>query len=92
MMSVYLGNVTIVLKLPLTRAASAKGLQRYNGFDADPSPLVSVIEFLRDNEPEGVGDRLLGLGVLLLLRAFRTKEIEDHPKDVLENRGHGERV
>jgi hypothetical protein len=31
-MSTYFGSMTIVLKLPLTRAASTKGLQRYKGF------------------------------------------------------------
>lgn len=50
--------MTIVLKLPLTSAASAKGLQRYNGFALGAS--VSVIELDLDNDPVGVGD-LLGL-------------------------------
>jgi hypothetical protein len=34
MMSTYLGSITIVLKLPFTSAASANGLERYNGFAA----------------------------------------------------------
>lgn len=54
--STYLGSMTIVLKLPLTRAASANGLQRYSGFELGTS--ASVIEFCRDNDPVGVGDRL----------------------------------
>lgn len=32
MMSVYLGCMTMVLKLPFTRAASTKGLHKYKGF------------------------------------------------------------
>lgn len=35
MMSTYFGRTTIVLKLPLTRAASTKGLQRYRGLEGD---------------------------------------------------------
>jgi hypothetical protein len=33
MMSTYFGSMTIVLKLPLTRAASTNGLQRYKGLE-----------------------------------------------------------
>ena len=32
MISTYFGSMTIVLKFPLTSAASTKGLQRYKGF------------------------------------------------------------
>lgn len=32
MISTYFGSMTIVLKFPLTKAASTKGLQRYKGF------------------------------------------------------------
>jgi hypothetical protein len=32
MISTYFGCMTIVLKFPLTKAASTKGLQRYKGF------------------------------------------------------------
>lgn len=32
MISTYLGNTTIVLKLPFTSALLTNGLQRYNGF------------------------------------------------------------
>jgi hypothetical protein len=36
MMSTYFGSITIVLKLPLTRADSTKGLHKYSGlFGAD---------------------------------------------------------
>lgn len=34
MMSTYLGSITMVLKFPLTSAASTKGLHRYKGFGA----------------------------------------------------------
>jgi hypothetical protein len=44
MMSTYFGNMTIVLKLPLTRAASTNGLHRYSGFDDG------------DNASDGEGD------------------------------------
>lgn len=33
MISTYLGNMTIVLKFPLTNAASTNGLHKYNGRD-----------------------------------------------------------
>ena len=33
MISTYFGSMTIVLKFPLTKAASTKGLQRYKGFE-----------------------------------------------------------
>jgi hypothetical protein len=38
MISTYFGNITIVLKLPFTRAASTNGLQRYNAFGAGAPP------------------------------------------------------
>jgi hypothetical protein len=38
MMSTYLGSITIVLKFPLTSAASANGLERYNGFAGPAAP------------------------------------------------------
>lgn len=38
MTSTYLGSMTIVLKLPLSIAASTNGLQRYNGFCAGAPP------------------------------------------------------
>jgi hypothetical protein len=34
-MSTYLGSMTMVLKLPLTSAASTNGLHKYNGFEGD---------------------------------------------------------
>jgi len=33
-MSTYLGSITMVLRFPLTSAASTKGLHRYSGFCA----------------------------------------------------------
>ena len=62
--STYFGSITIVLKLPFTRAASTKGLQRYRGFEGEFPPgeggrggggMVSVVG---DIEFVGVGDRL----------------------------------
>ena len=35
MISTYFGSITMVLKLPFTRAASTNGLQRYRGRGAD---------------------------------------------------------
>ena len=37
MMSVYFGCITMVLKLPFTRAASTKGAHRKRGFDVTVS-------------------------------------------------------
>lgn len=58
MMSTYLGSITIVLKFPLTRAASTNGLQRYKGLgggggigDGGRASAGNVAEV-------GVGDRL----------------------------------
>lgn len=69
MISTYFGNMTIVLKLPLTRAASTKGLQRYNGFwtpgagaDGDAGGAESVEVTLGNVEEVGVGERLGPLG------------------------------
>jgi len=65
MISTYFGSMTIVLKLPLTRAASTKGLHRYNGFwipwtsiagDAGGAPSFTVA--LGDAAEIGVGERL----------------------------------
>ena len=46
MISTYFGSMTMVLKFPLTKAASTKGLQRYKGFGTT----------------WGAGDGIFGLG------------------------------
>jgi hypothetical protein len=73
MISTYFGSITIVLKLPLTRADSTKGLHKYRG-------LFGVGEFVGDggtggggisggNVAEvGVGDRFGPRGARLMER------------------------
>lgn len=67
MISTYFGSMTIVLKLPLTRAASTNGLHKYNGFwvpgavpegDTGGAPSFEV----GNVEEVGVGERLGPLG------------------------------
>jgi hypothetical protein len=65
MISTYFGSMTIVLKLPLTRAASTKGLQRYKGLlgvdAAGEGGNGGVVASGGGNVAEvGVGDLLLG--------------------------------
>jgi hypothetical protein len=48
MISTCLGNITIVLKLPLTRADSTKGLHKYRG-------LFGVVEMVGDGGIGGGG-------------------------------------
>ncbi len=55
--SAYFGNMTIVLKLPFTSAASTKGLHRYNGFGAEG--LVGVA-----GGRESVDGKLADVGVV----------------------------
>ena len=75
MISQYFGSITMVLKFPLTSAASAKGLERYSGF-----PLVPPGDGGREGglllgavPPEGVGERN-ARGLLRPDNMFRTKE------------------
>ena len=61
--------MTIVLKLPLTRAASTNGLHRYSGFwpgdvDGDAGGRLSALEDVGKVADVGVGERLLCLGAL----------------------------
>ena len=62
--STYFGNITMFLKLPLTRAASTNGLQRYRAFagaDAPPGDGGIGLEGLYSEVAEvGVVDLLLG--------------------------------
>ena len=65
MISTYFGSMTIVLKLPLTRAASTNGLHRYNGFwmpgtkaEGDAGGAPSLEEALGNVADVGVGERL----------------------------------
>lgn len=56
-MSTYLGSITIVLKLPFTRAASANGLDRYSGFAAAPPGDGGSIEPEESVRFMGAGER-----------------------------------
>ena len=65
MISTYLGSMTIVLKFPLTSAASTNGLQRYKGFwvpatgtDGDAGGTWSTRVEVVDIVEVGVGERL----------------------------------
>lgn len=69
MISTYFGSMTIVLKLPLTSAASTNGLHRYNGFcvagdgvDGDERGAESFEEALGKVIEVGVGERFGPLG------------------------------
>ena len=70
MTSTYLGSITIVLKFPLTSAASAKGLHRYNGFemvvDGDGGTGGGFIPSGGKVAEVGVGERLGARGARLL--------------------------
>jgi hypothetical protein len=60
MMSTYFGSITMVLKLPLTRAASTNGLQRYKGFSGT-EPGGEVV--LGDGGTEESGGNVAEVGV-----------------------------
>lgn len=69
MISTYFGSMTIVLKLPLTRAASTNGLHRYKGFwaagdgaDGDERGAESFEAALGKVAEVGVGERFGALG------------------------------
>ncbi len=68
--------MTIVLKFPFTRAASTKGLQRYNGFCVVGAGLVGLVrgsesvELEGNDPPVGVGDRLGGRGARAIDRLY----------------------
>jgi hypothetical protein len=77
MMSTYLGSMTIVLKFPLTSAASTNGLQRYKGFwgpatgtDGDAGGIYS----LGDVVEVGVGERLGPRGPERCIERLRNKK------------------
>ena len=44
MISTYFGSMTIILKFPLTKAASTKGLQRYKSFGTAGTAGVGTFE------------------------------------------------
>ena len=64
--STYFGSMTIVLKFPLTKAASTKGLQRYKGFaiagttDDGTIGIGGGISVVGEEVAEGVGVLRLG--------------------------------
>lgn len=64
MTSAYFGSITMVLKLPFTRAASTKGLHKYNGFGVVvPVGVVGGRESVDGKVADvGVVDRLGGRG------------------------------
>lgn len=75
MMSVYLGCITIVLKLPLTSAASTKGLQRYKGLGVGGAGVVVLglagnesVELDGNVADVGVVDRFGGRGARVIER------------------------
>jgi len=51
--STYFGSITIVLKFPLTNAASTKGLQRYKGFGTTETVGNGAIELGGGSSVEG---------------------------------------
>ena len=74
MISVYFGCITMVLKFPLTSAASTKGLQRYKGFCVCVGAFVfglegnDSVEFEGNVAEVGVVDRFGGRGALVIDR------------------------
>jgi hypothetical protein len=74
MMSTYFGSITMVLKLPLTKAASTKGLHRYKGFggaltgDAGTTGLGGTESAGEKVAEVGVGDLLGPRGALVIDR------------------------
>ena len=83
MISTYFGSMTIVLKLPLTSAASTKGLHRYKGFwaagdgvDGDERGAESLEVVLGKVTEVGVGERFGPLGperfIVRLIRVGET--------------------
>lgn len=85
MISTYLGNITIVLKFPLTNAASANGLHKYSGFFVSlPFALAGLMrpeaglgedgdEGPLEGSREGVGERRCCRGLRLRLASRRTE-------------------
>jgi len=85
MISTYFGSMTIVLKFPLTSAASTNGLQRYKGFwvpatgaDGDAGGRWSAKVALGDVVEVGVGDRLGPLGPERCIERLYMKMIEKY--------------
>jgi len=82
MISTYFGSMTIVLKLPLTSAASTNGLHRYNGFwvagdGADERGAESFEAALGKVTEVGVGERFGALGRCIERPMEFKKDIDD---------------
>ena len=77
--STYFGNTTIVLKFPFTRAASTKGLQRYNGLlsgadGADGVAAMAMFMLSGGNVVEvGVGERFGARGARPSFRLYQSQ-------------------
>jgi len=85
MISTYFGSMTMVLKFPLTSAASTNGLQRYKGFwvlatgaDGDAGGMWSAELALGDVVEVGVGERLGPLGPERCIERLYTKRKEKY--------------
>jgi hypothetical protein len=80
MISTYFGNITIVLKLPFTRAASTNGLHRYNAFGEGEPPgdggigIDGMYSDVGDVAEVGVVDLLLGRGWRVMERPIELKK------------------
>lgn len=80
--------MTIVLKLPLTRAASTNGLHRYNGFwipgtdaEGDAGGAPSLEEALGNVVDVGVGDRLGPLGPERCIERLRSRKSDTYQQE-----------
>lgn len=71
MTSVYLGCMTIVLKLPFTNAASTKGLHKYRGFWVG-----FVAEFGLDGGNDSVEGKVADVGVVDRFGGRGARDIE----------------
>lgn len=87
MTSTYFGKTTIVLKFPLTRAASTKGLQRYRGLfgvvDGDGGTGAIFMPSEGNVAEVGVGERFGARGVRASLRLSYSQQIVPSQKYIL---------
>jgi len=86
LMSTYFGSITMVLKLPLTRAASTNGLQRYKALGADVPPGEGGIEV--DGMYSEVGD-VAEVGVVDLLVGPRVWRVIERPIELKKDMLYG---
>jgi hypothetical protein len=86
MISTYFGNITIVLKLPFTRAASTNGLQRYNTLGAGVPPGDGGIGI--DGMYSEVGD-VAEVGVVDLLLGPRGWRVMERPIELKKDMLYG---